>query len=104
MSDCSTDNSSSDQSQKKPQPKKRGRKPIAEEDKKRIYHIKCPHCSGQFEWYHKMSHLKPDNKVTDPAKQSMTERNRIYHQRYVEKQKKLKQLEQEIEKCKCLLD
>ena len=95
--------SSSDSSSQKPQPKKRGRKAIAPEQKKRIYHIRCPHCSGAFEWYHKMPDMKPE-KVTDPEKQSITERNRIYHKRYIDKKNALKKLENEIEIGKCLID
>lgn len=84
------------------QPKKRGRKSIPPEQKKRIYHVKCPCCQHQFEFYHGMKNLKPPP-VTTPE-MSATEKNRKYHQRYIEKKNALKKIEDEIETSKCLLD
>ena len=97
----SSEESSSPNSNDQPK-KRRGRPTIPPEQKKRIYWVKCVHCGKSFEWYHKMKDLKP-SPVTKPD-MTTTEKNRIYNRRYKEKQAKLKGIEEEIEKGKCLLD
>lgn len=93
---------SSDSSSNIDKPKKRGRKTIPQDQKRRIYWVCCPSCKHQFEFYHGRPELKPDPVTT--KEMSATEKNKIYHQRYLEKQKKLKNLENKIEIGKCLLD
>lgn len=67
------------------QPKRRGRKSIPDDQKKRIYNIKCPHCSECFEFYHGMKDLKPPP-ITNPE-MSAKEKNRLYQKRYKDRQK-----------------
>ena len=72
------------------EPKKRGRKAIDPKDKKRIYHILCPHCKQEFEFYHGKPELKPDP-ITTPEMDAK-QKNRVYQQRFKEKQKQENQM------------
>ena len=76
-------NPESNNTEQTPEPKKRGRKAIPNEQKKRSYHIKCPCCNECFEWYHNNPDMRPPPVTTKDM--TAKEKNRIYQARYRER-------------------